>query len=121
MKTIFKITLLIIATITIIIILGTSLPTNSVNTANLNPPIFLELSEEGYIDDIPFDTSEISFQETFKLDEEEYNAEFKEIVKEKVDEYEDSEIRQMRESMIKYKLILKNLLQVKKSNLSLTF
>lgn len=56
-----------------------------------------------------------------KLNEKEYLKEVEETKKEEIDDTDTEEVKQMREAMIKYKIILKNILKVNKSNLNLTY
>ena len=56
-----------------------------------------------------------------KLDEEEYIKEVKELVKKEIDDNLNEGVKQMKESMIKYKVIMKRLLKSTKSNMNLTY
>ena len=55
-----------------------------------------------------------------KINQEEYDKEVKDLVK-KIDEHEEETLRLMKISMIKYQVILKQLLTLKKSNMNLTY
>jgi hypothetical protein len=55
-----------------------------------------------------------------KIELKEYEEEVKTLIKD-LDKHEGEATRSMKESMIKYKVILKQLLTMKKSNMSLTY
>lgn len=56
-----------------------------------------------------------------KVNEDEYRAEVEDLVKKHIPKSEDDYIKEMKESMIKYRVILKNLLKQTKSDLNISF
>ena len=56
-----------------------------------------------------------------KIIKDEYLKEVKLLSESEIDPHDEDSIKKMKESMIKYKIILKKLLQVKKSDLSLMY
>ena len=56
-----------------------------------------------------------------KLDKKEYLKEVEELKEKELKESDPNSVKEMRESMIKWKIILKNILKVKKSDMNLSY
>ena len=56
-----------------------------------------------------------------KIDEDEYLEEVKALKEKELKDSDSTEVKEMREAMIKYRVILKNMLKVNKSDMNLTY